>query len=135
MENNTPTSFLIEEDDNKVFRDCSIKRNELLIQHIRVRGLNISKTAELCGVSRQLLWMIIYGKQKPSMRIVMKLKEVLQVEDSRLIFPDGFVYEKNLENDKRFNANKKDDGKKNVEQEVDDYFKSIGIKAGEDADG
>jgi transcriptional regulator with XRE-family HTH domain len=130
MESNTHNPFIIEEEVNKVFRGCSVRRNEILIQHIKVRGLNISKTAELCGVSRQLLWMIIYGKQKPSMRIVMKLKEVLQVEDSRLIFPDGFVYEDNLENDKRFNVNKKDDGKKNVEQEVDDYFRSIGIKSG-----
>ena len=135
MVNNTTDPFLIEEDDNKVFKECPVKRNELLIQHIRVKGLNISKTAELCGVSRQLLWMIIYGKQKPSMRIVMKLKEVLQVEDSRLIFPDGFVYEDNLDSDKRFNANKSKVKLTNVQQEVDDYFESIGIKAGEDADG
>jgi len=66
------------------------KPNEILKRFIYVQHKsNINKFSIKLGVRRQYLWGIISGRLRPSISMARKICDLLGVQDTRLIFPDG----------------------------------------------
>lgn len=64
--------------------------NETLKRFIYIQHKsNINQFAKEVGVARQTIWGIITGRLRASMPLARRICDLLQVQDTRLIFPDG----------------------------------------------
>jgi len=82
--------FFCDEVVKEKLKKVPYETNETLKRFIYIaHKSNINQFSNELGVSRQYIWGIINGRLRVSITMARKICDILNVEDTRLIFPDG----------------------------------------------